>query len=172
MNNKQKNIGLLVGFLVSIFISYHFAIKQTVEVKKRNVALLKEKKLVDNAATKIQYLHQKNNDLATFLISNNVSIESSFQQMLLERITEFSKERDIDVIAFNQPHKIENNQTTIETYSFKLKGDFVSLLKLINYLEHQQLGELISINFEKKKNYKTNRNYLTATVFLQKRKND
>ena len=172
MNSQQKNIGLLVGFLVSVFIAYHFAIKQTIEAKKRNVVLLKEKDLVDNAVTKIEYLHQKNNNLSSLLTSNNISIKSSFQQMLLEKITKFSKEKNITIIAFNQPHKIENNQTEIETYSFELKGNFVSLLKLINYVEHQQLGELISVNFEKKKNYKTNRNYLTSTIFLQKIKND
>lgn len=168
MNNRQKNIGLLIGFLASIFIAYNFSIKKTLESKKKHSSLLQEKDLVDNAVARIQYLQQKNKSLDVFLTSKNVSVETSFQQMLLEKITKFSKGKNLDIIAFNQPHRIENNQTVIETYSFELKGDYVSLLKLINYLEHEQLGQLISVNFEKKKNYKTNRYYLTTTILLQK----
>lgn len=168
MSNQQKNIGLLIGFLASILIAYNFSIKKTLEFKKQHSNLLKEKYLVDNAAAKIQYLQQKNKSLDAFLTSKNVSIETSFQQMLLKKITKFSKGKNLDIIAFNQPHKIKSNQTAIETYFFELKGDYVSLLKLINHLEHEQLGQLISVNFEKKKNYKTNRYYLTTTILLQK----
>lgn len=172
MSNQQKNIGLLIGFLICGFSVYNFAIKQTITAKDKYEQLLIEKNLVDNAASKIEYLNQKNSSLNTFLISNNLSIENSFQQMLLERINEFSKEKNIQIIAFNKPHKIEGDQTITETYSFKLKGGFVNLLKLINYIEQQRFGELISIDFEKKKNYKTRRSYLTVNIFLQKIKNN
>lgn len=168
MSNQQKNIGLLIGFLASVFIAYNFSIKKTIAFKNRNFELIQEKNLVDNAVAKIQFLQQKNNSLTTFLTSKNVSLESSFQQMLLEKVTQFSKDKNITTIAFNKPHKVQDEQTTIETYSFKLKGDYVSLIKLINHLEQEQLGKLISVNFEKKKNYKTNRYYLTSTIFLQK----
>lgn len=172
MSNQQKNIGLLIGFLISGFIAYHFAIKKTVIAKNKHELLLVEKNLVDNASSKIEYLNKKNGNLNSFLVSNNLSIENSFQQMLLEKINIFSKEKNIQIITFNKPHKIELDQTVVETYSFKLKGGFIDLLKLINYIEQQRLGELISIDFEKKKNYKTHRNYLTVNIFLQKIENN
>jgi hypothetical protein len=172
MSNQQKNIGLLIGFLISGFIAYHFAIKKTVAAKSKHGQLLVEKNLVDNAGSKIEYLNKKNGNLNTFLVSNNLSVENSFQQMLLEKINVFSKEKNIQIVAFDKPHKIEGTQTVVETYSFKLKGGFIDLLKLINYIEQQRLGELISIDFEKKKNYKTRHNYLTLNIFLQKIKNN
>jgi hypothetical protein len=53
------------------------------------------------------------------------------------------------------------------TYSFEVKGTFKALLTLANTLEKQQLGEIISINFEKKKNYRINKQELTAQFHLQ-----
>lgn len=171
MSNQQKNTGLIVGIFIGVFIAYHFSIKKTIIEKDKYTKLLKEKELVDNAVNKLQYLKQKNNSLNDFLISRNVSAESSFQQLLLEKITVFIQGKDISIVAFNQPHRVEKNQTIIETYSFELKGNYIDLLKLINFIEHEQLGEFISVDFEKKKNYKTNRFYLTSTIFLQKTTN-
>jgi len=172
MNNQQKNIGLLIGFLVCGFIVYQLAIKKTIAAKNKHEQLLIEKNLVDNAGSKIEYLNQKNGNLNSFLVSNNLSIDNSFQQMLLEKINVFANKENIKIVAFNKPHIIEGAQTVVETYSFKLKGGFVGLLKLINYIEQQRLGALISIDFEKKKNYKTRRDYLTVNIFLQKIKNN
>ncbi|CAM1356413.1 hypothetical protein [Tenacibaculum halocynthiae] len=172
MNNQQKNIGLLVGFLITLFVVYNFAIKNTFEVKNKYSNLLKEKQLLNNATNRTIYLTQKNNFLDSILKSKNVSLKNSFQQTLLQKITSFSEEKKIEVLAFDEPHEFIEKNTTITTFSFEVKGDFSTLLKLINHIEQQQLGELISIHFKKKKNYSKNRIYLTAAIFLQKIKNN
>lgn len=170
MNNKQKNIALLVGSVLSLFVIYQLAIKKTVASKKAYTELQKEKNLLDNASERIKYLKQKNNYLDSILKKNDVAIYNSFQQTLLKKISDFSSEQNIEIQSFNEPHISSENQTTKETYSFSVKSDFISILQLINHLEKQRLGELISIHFEKKKNYRTRKDYLVATLYLQKMK--
>jgi hypothetical protein len=55
------------------------------------------------------------------------------------------------------------------TYSFAMKAGFDVLLRLINTIERQQLGELIAINFEKKRNYRRNKEELIGEFYIQRR---
>jgi hypothetical protein len=168
MNIKLKNRILVIGFLLSLLIAYNFAISKTIEVQRVVRELSKEKLLLNNVSNRISSLNLKEQQLNSILKSYNVSINNSFQQTLLQNITSFSKNNNLQIIAFNEPHLFNSNITKLSTYSFEIKGNFISLLKMINYLEQQQFGELISIQLEKKKNYRTNSSYLTCVVLLQK----
>ncbi len=172
MNNFQKKIVIPIGFVLAMFLIYNLAIKKTLAAKNEYKVLLQEKKKLDNANNEIEYLNKKKAHLDIFLKKHKISINSSFQQILLQKITQFSNKDKIEIIAFNKPHLFNYNSTTLETYSFEVKGGFVSLLRLVNYIDKSNLGELISVNFEKKKNYRTRREYLKAMVYLKRIKNN
>ena len=167
MKDKQKNIALIVGFLVLLIISYVFSIQKTLDLKSNVKELTKEKELVSNASERIFNLQQENKYLDSILQLKELSIENSFQQTLLQKLNAFSKTATIEIISFNEPHLFREINTNLMTYSFEVKGTFKTLLKLVNTLEKQQLGEIISINFEKKKNYRRNNYELTALFHLQ-----
>lgn len=168
MTDKQKSIGLVIGFVLLLVISYVFSIQKTLDLKSRLTDLKKEKKLLSNASERIFNLQQENKYLDSILQQKELSIENSFQQLLLNKLNTFEKENQIEVISFNEPHQVVKNKTNLSTYSFEIKGSFNTLLKLTNFLERQQLGKLTSVNFEKKKNYRKNRDELTAQFYLQK----
>jgi hypothetical protein len=168
MTDKQKNIALIVGFLILLLISYQLAIKNTFVLKKRANELQQEKELLSNASQRIFNLQQENRYLDSILMKKEISIENSFQQTLLQKLNTFQKSISISIISFHEPHSIEQNNTVIKTYSFEIKGNFNALLKLLNTLETQQLGQLISIDFEKKKNYRRNKEELIGKFFIQK----
>lgn len=168
MTDKQKNIALIVGFLILLLISYQFAIKNTFVLKKRANALQQEKELLSNASQRIFNLQQENKYLDSILAKKEISIENSFQQSLLQKLNTIQKSKSIAIISFQEPHSIEQNNTVIKTYSFEIKGNFNALLKLLNTLETQQLGQLISIDFEKKKNYRRNKEELIGKFYIQK----
>tara|TARA_B110001450_G_C17654732_1_gene494691 strand:- start:901 stop:1422 length:522 start_codon:yes stop_codon:yes gene_type:complete len=168
MTDKQKNITLVVGFLLLLLISYVFSIQKTIDLKSKLTMQKKEKELMSNAGIRIFNLQQKNKYLDAVLQQKELSIKNSFQQLLFNKLNVFKKECSIEVIAFNVPHQIIKNNTKLLTYSFKIKGNFIALLKLTNYLERQQLGTLTSVNFEKKKNYRRNKEELTGMFFIQK----
>lgn len=168
MTDKQKNITLIIGFISLLVISYVFAIKKTSTLKSRLETQKKEKELLANASSRIFNLQQEDKYLDSILQKKELSIEYSFQQTLFKKINDFSKNKIVEIIAFDEPHEILQNKTKISTYHFKIKGEYSSLLQLVNLLEKSQLGKIISLNIEKKKNYKTNRNELIGTFYLQK----
>ena len=168
MTDKQKNITLIIGFLLLFVISYVFSIQKTIDLKSKLTMLQKEKELMADAETQIFNMQQKNKHLDAILQQKELSIENSFQQLLLNKLNVFKKECSIEVISFNEPHQTIKNHTKLLTYSFKIKGSFIALLKLTNYLERQQLGTLTSVNFEKKRNYRRNKEELTGLFYLQK----
>ena len=168
MTNKQKNIALVVGFLLLFLISYVFSIQKTIDLKSKLTMLTKQQELMSNAGTQIFNLQQKNRHLDAVLQQKELSLNNSFQQVLFNKLNVFKKECSIEVITFNEPHQIIKNNTKLLTYSFKIKGNFIALLQLTNYIERQQLGTLTSVNFEKKKNYRRNKEEITGLFYLQK----
>jgi hypothetical protein len=168
MDYKLKNKLLLVGFIISLILIYQFAIVKTIEAKKVVSILRKENALLHHISENITYLKKEEIVLDSILKSVDVSIDNSFQQTLLQKITVFTKKNKLQIIAFKEPHQLITNNTKLSTYAFEVKGTFISLLKMVNYIEQLQLGELISIEYKKKKNYRTNSNYLICKIFLQK----
>ena len=168
MTDKQKNIALVVGFLVLLIISYVFSIQKTLDLKSRLSLLEKEQELLSNANERIFSLQQQNKYLDSILINKNLSIENSFQQTILNTLSEFAKTVPIDIISFEEPHSFVQDNTYLHTYSFEVKGEFSSLLKLVNTFERQRLGTIKSLDFEKKKNYRLNRQELTVRLYMQK----
>ena len=168
MTNKQKNIALVVGFLLLLLISYVFSIQKTIDLKSKLTMLTKEQELMSDVGIQIFNMQQKNRHLDTVLQQKELSLNNSFQQVLFNKLNVFKKECSIEVITFNEPHQIIKNNTKLLTYSFKIKGNFIALLQLTNYIERQQLGTLTSVNFEKKKNYRRNKEEITGLFYLQK----
>ncbi|MDA9316479.1 hypothetical protein N9Q58_01030 [Polaribacter sp.] len=169
MNNKQKNKVLLVSFLLILVLSYVFSIRKTVELKSKLVNLSNDKKILLRANKTITSLQQENDYLDSVLRQKDIYFENSFQQTLLKKLNDFSKRTSMDIISFKQPHIYSNKTTVLMSYEFQVKGNFKSLLQLTNTLERQQLGELISVNFDKKRNYRNNRDELTGLFYIQKR---
>lgn len=168
MTDKQQNIVLVIGFVVLLIISYVFSIQKTFDLKSRLTTLKKEKEMLSNASERIFNLQQENRYLDSVLQQKELTIENSFQQLLLNKLNAFEKNTPIEVISFNEPHQSIENNTNLSTFSFEIKGSFSALLKLTNFLERKQLGKLVSVNFEKKKNYRKNKEELTGQFYLQK----
>ena len=168
MDIKLKNKILLIGFTALLLIVYNFAISKTFQIQKMVSELTKEKLLLSNISSKISGLENKELQLDAILKKRNILVNNSFQQTLLQNVTSFVKKNKLQILTFNEPHTYSTNITKLATYSFEIKGDFISLLRMVNFLEKLQLGELITINFEKKKNFRNNTSYLTCKVLLQK----
>lgn len=168
MSNQQKNIVLAIATLVAFFIAYQFAIKNTIKVRHTYKRLLKEEELLTNAESSIQYLQQQNRYLDTLLQTHNVSVYNSFQQTLLQKISSYTTENKLEITAFNEPHVFTANNTSQKTYQVAVKGNFIALLKLLHFVEQQKLGTIISVHFEKKKNYRRNQQYVIVQLFIQK----
>ncbi|NVK51293.1 MAG: hypothetical protein HWD85_00040 [Flavobacteriaceae bacterium] len=168
MKLSLKNKVLIVGFLILIIVIYKFTIAKTIETKKVVSKLKSEQETLNNISTTIYQLQTEEKTLDTILNNYNLSIDNSFQQSLLKSITSFANKYHLQILAFNKPHELKTTITKLKTYSFEVRGDFISILKMINELEQLQLGKLISIDFEKKTNVTTRAKFLSCKILLQK----
>lgn len=167
MTNKTKNIILLVGFLLALILCYQLAISKTVALKKEYNTLKQEEALFENTPKQVSLLKQKQKHYDSLLNKYQIK-ESSIQNNLLKTINTFADSSNIKVIGFLEPHIINQNDLKINTYQFTLEGDYNAIIKLIYRLEQDtKFGEITNLHFEKKKNFRTGKHFLQASVLLK-----
>lgn len=172
MSLKQRNIIVLIGFLLLLLVCYKIPIAQMLNAKKEYNKLEQESNLFSNIPQKISSLNKEKVYLDSILSKYQFSADKSFQSNLLETIASFSEQHSLKVITFDEPHSHFKNETTLNTFSFSVRGTYNNILGLIHELEQiKKLGKVLSINFEKKKNYRTNISYLEAIILLQRIEN-
>ena len=167
MTKKQKNILLIIGFLVSLYICHQLAISKTLEQKRQYNGLTKEVLLSKNAPKQLLLLKQKEVYYDSLLTKYQLD-GSSIQNNLLKVINAYAEINNVKVISFIEPHITTKNDLIVKTYDFTLEGSYNDINQLIYQLEQKtKFGEIINLNFEKKKNFRTGRYYLQTRVLLK-----
>lgn len=168
MNIKQKNSILVIAILLLFWAAYQFSFSNTIELKNQYLSLKKEQKLYTNVAQKLTQLKQQNVYYDSILKLKKIETESSFQNNLLKTISAFTDTTNCTIVTFNKPHVFKTDNAQLNTFSFTINGNFSNITQLIYELEqHFKLGKIISVNFEKKKNYRRNTYFLECAILLQ-----
>jgi len=167
MTIKTKNILLVAGFIISLFFCYQLAIYKTIMLKTEHNALKKEEQLFKNTPKQLSLLLQKQKYYDSLL--NKYQIKgSSIQNNLLKTINSIADSSHLKVVRFLEPHVIKNNEIMTKTYQVTIEGNYNNIIKLIHHLEQQtKFGEIINLDFEKNKNFRTGKYYLEAHVLLK-----
>ncbi len=167
MTDKRKNIALVLGFVVVLFICYEMAFSKTKDYRDQAVSLEKELVLFNNTPQQLSMLKQKQVYFDSILSKYQLD-GSSIQNNLLKKINEFSNVNNLKVVRFLEPHIQQQNELLVKTYDFLVEGSFNDINKLIYQLEQKtKFGEVINLHFEKKKNHKNNTYFLQARVLLK-----
>lgn len=167
MTNKSKNIFALLGFVVVIIMAYHLAIKKTIELKQEHDKLSQESELLKNIPRQLSILKQKESYYDSVLSKYHLQ-GTSIQTNLLKTINAYATDNDLKVIDFLEPHAIKTENLTVKTYLFTLEGDYSAIVKLIHKLEQEtKFGEIINLHFEKKKNFRSGKDFLQAHVMIR-----
>ena len=169
MSVSQKNIALVIGFLLFLWIAYQLSFSKTIALKKQYVTMKNEMELFDNSTQRLLYLQKENAYYDSILKSKRISTDKSFQNNLLSTITTFADTTNVTLKTFSQPHVYQQEDTEILTYTIILHGHFNYILRLIYMLEQEvKLGKIISVHYEKKKDYRRGTTYLECTLLLQR----
>ncbi|WP_298898619.1 hypothetical protein [uncultured Psychroserpens sp.] len=167
MTQKFKNYLLIIGLLLLAFFAYKYAISNTLKLRSEYNLLKQEVDIFDNMPLKLSTLKQRKKYHDSLLAKYQLG-ESSIQNSILNTINTFTISNNLKVVEFIEPHKITNNDFTINTYQFTLEGEYNDMISLIYKLEQEtKFGEFINLNFKKYKNYKTGKDYLQISVLLQ-----
>lgn len=170
MKLNKKNKIALAGIIFALYLCYTFAISNTFNYYsqyKFNKSTLGNN-FNDSAVSKELLSREKQlNDILGQYTDNEMN---SFQNELLKKLTDLSHKNNLKIIDFRQPHIITDNDIITSSYIFGLEGSFNSMLLLLNDIENTpSLGFIKHLEFTKKKNYKTNTDYLITQVILQKK---
>lgn len=168
MEYKKKNILLLVSFVVMLLVSYQLAIKKTVELKKRVAIQKKELSLLSNAQERLVFLKSQNSVLDSILKSKEISIASSYEQTLLNGVTKHAKKHSLQIIVFEKSHVHVNDDFQTRTYTISVKGTFADLFSFHQDIEKDRLGIIQSVQFLKKRNYRTKKEEVSCDILIQK----
>lgn len=169
MKFNRKNKILVLGLLSGLYICYAFAISNTIEYYKQYKS---QKELIENSYNNpavVKQLIQKEKDLNNVLNRYTTKTGAAFQNELLKKLTNLSNKDNLKIIDFKEPHLFVDKNTRTTSYIFSLEGSFNGMLLLINSIENNPiLGSVRHMTFIKKRNYKTNTDYLTSEIILQK----
>lgn len=167
MKSSSKNNILLGSIVLALFICYKLAIQKTIVFRNEYQELVTETSSVKEIPRQLAVLKKKEKYYDSIL--QNMDLEdTSLQNNLLRVLNEEVLLNNLDIIDFNQPHIHQNELNETHTFTFKLKGEFVDILKTIHALEQKgNFGKIVHLDFVKKKNYRTNKYSLSASVFLQ-----
>ncbi len=167
MKINTKNKLLFLGIAILLLASYKLAINKTMWMRGEYKRLELQVDKFKDIPKKLSILEQKNSYYDSILGEMNL-VDTSIQNNLLRTINQEAGKNAIRVMDFNQPHVSQMGENTLYTYSFNLNGNYTDVLKVIHTIEQKgNFGEIVHVNFEKKKNYKTNKNSLGATIFIQ-----
>ena len=168
MQLNRKNKLLLFGFLVVLYLSYSLAISKTIFYYNQYQSQKEQINNIENSPKMLLLLKIKEKQVDKWLLLNNSS-SNSFQNDFLKELTTYSENHNLKIIDFVEPHKFSDKELTVSSYSFALEGSFNAILKLVNFIENKgNLGTIKHINSIKNTNFKTNQDYLTTTIIIQK----
>jgi len=170
MTQKNKNILLVIGLLLGILIAYQYSFSKTFRINKEVTKLENQKEKYQSAPAQLAALTNKEKQLDDILKKNNVE-GNSLQNNILKVLNTLSEDTAFTIITFEEPHRYldETTQKTTTSYNFTLQGDYKSLIEVIYALEQKySFGNIINVHFEKKKNFRTGKNFLQCRVMLQR----
>lgn len=168
MKRTHKNLVLLMCFVLSLTLCYRLALEQTLKLKKQHKHLVSEATLLKSTPQHLVLLKQKEKYYDS-LLTEFKWVGHSIQNSLFKVINSYADKNNLKVISFLKPHQIKVNNLVVKTYDFTVEGDFNTVNQLVYLLEQQtNFGEVISLIFEKKKNYKTDSYNLQTRVLLKR----
>lgn len=167
MTQRNKNILLILGFIAVLFFCYQVSIKKTFTLKNEITNLNDSIYRYESLSKKAQNLKAKESYFDSILSTNNLK-NVSIQNNILEDLNTLSEQKGFSIIGFNEPHSISENNININSYPFTVQGDFNDILELIYHFEQEtNLGKIVHVNFEKKRNYRRRSDYLECFVVIE-----
>ncbi|MDC7996881.1 hypothetical protein [Gilvibacter sediminis] len=169
----DRKILVLTGvFVMSFVLCYQLAFKKTLLLSEEVTQLEQNGVSLASLAELNLQLSQREKHADSILENNNLR-NTTIQNGLLEYLNQQKDNSSIKIVEFGEPHRFENNNGTVVSYSFELSGDYNKLLDIVYGLEQNlNIGSLAFVSFYKSKNYRKRREVLKMKVIMQSLENN
>lgn len=162
---KQKNKLLLAGGIVLLWIVYSFALSNTVALRKDCNMLQQQLDSASGAPSRLLTLQLELQELEEMTSNNDTS--TVLHERLLGIVAAYCQQNNCVLRDFAAPVCYRQQEWLIETHPIVVEGTFVHLLKLVHELEQEKVGKIVSVDFQSKRDNKTQAVSLTATIYVQ-----
>jgi len=167
LSYKHKNRLLTAVALVFALLSYFLAFENTLDLRAECSNMEKELSIAAMAPQRIANLEMQLRSIEG-VIGGQTEEGIDQQQQLLEFVTNYCEEQRITLQEFPQAISHEEEDYAVETNIFVVRGNFIKLLKMTYALEQKmRIGKIVAVEYKSKKNLRTKRLDLTATVYFQ-----
>jgi hypothetical protein len=164
---KKRFYTSLILLVMGAFISYFFAIRNTIGiVKKCNYYKTK--------ARSYELLQSQENTLKTTLneinqiIVNDTTTIDEFSKQIFDFVSQIAEQHAVQMINFNQPIIADDAGFKVETYSLVLKGGYINLLKACNQIENKiEIGKMVALAFYTEKTTQNKSEILCLNIYIQ-----
>ena len=168
---KKKNTFLLYGSLLFAFVFYLMFVSDTLEIRSACSSLKQQLELAQDAPQKVVVYENRLKKMESQLgitATGTDSLNGDVQQALLNTVTNYCQSNSLILREFPSAIQNRENDLSVQTNIFVVEGGFVRILKLLYALEQEKtLGKVGSVDFQSRKDYKTQTFALSAKVFIQ-----
>jgi hypothetical protein len=165
LNSKQKNKLLLIGAILILWCVYAFAIRNTLDARSQCKMFQQQIDSAADAPSRLEHLQEELQQLET--ITGNNDTANSLHERLLEIVTNYCQENNITLRDFASPICYSQAEWLVETHSITVEGNFIALLKLVRKLEEEKTGKVVSVDFQSKRDNKTQTLSLSVIIYVQ-----
>jgi type II secretory pathway component PulM len=163
MNYKQKYQLLLGGIALFLVIAYWLAFGKTWTAYQTTNQLQQQLSSAGQAWQQIEGYQRQLKQLESE--QNN---QFFTQNYLFQKVTTFCQENKLAIQEMPESMVYEQQDVEILHNPIKVEGTFVPIVQLLYNLEQkQQLGRIVSVEFNLGKNYQSRQTELTASIQLQ-----
>lgn len=147
VSNKNK-LTLLFLFFISLLILFILKVGKPLEAKYSELSLKKKLKTSKiNIANEINLYNEKIKNINNVIGGENFN-ENLLQQDILDFLLRENKEGNFDIFQIDPIHFFIENENLLISNSVFLKGDYCSLINIINKIElAYNKSKLCSVNF-------------------------
>lgn len=162
---KKKNRFLLAGSFLALWLTWSFAVRNTFALRSQCADLQMQLDSAANAPSKLADLRVELQQLEA--ITGNHDSTASLHEHLLGVVTSYCQQNNLTLRDFAQPVRYQSEDWMVETHPVTVEGAYVPLLKLVQRLEQEKNGKVVSVDFHSKRDNKTQALSLLVTIYVQ-----
>lgn len=148
-------------------IAYNLAFSKTIILKDMINVMENKKNSLESSALIAVNLEQRERFVDSILGLNNMK-GNSVQNNLLEFLNTKSGSGNFTISDFNEPHTFSENGATTTSYQFTLEGSYDGVEQILYSLEQEyNFGRIAHVHFEKKRDYRKDKDYLECFVIVE-----
>jgi hypothetical protein len=166
---KQKNRLLLFAALATLWIVYAFAVSNTLGLRSECNELQLQLDSASGAPGRAQELRSELQRLEEITggTADSATASVALHEKLLSIISAYCQENNLILRDFATPLRYSQQEWIVETHPVTVEGNFISLVKLVQLLEQEKTGKVISADFRSRRDNKTQALSLTVTIYVQ-----